>query len=109
MAVNLPKDVGIFPYEVLSAHPTVKLTWQDHMPHTEILQKTNCQSIEAIIMLGHVIRMEANHPTRKVLYGQLQVNKRDHRGDIWGLHSLAATLSPTSANGRGQENRTPLF
>lgn len=53
------------------------ITWRDRVPHTEILTKTNCRSIEAMITqhqlrwLGHVVRMPPNRLPRRVLYGQL--------------------------------------
>ncbi|KAJ8346418.1 hypothetical protein SKAU_G00278190 [Synaphobranchus kaupii] len=53
------------------------ITCRDRVPHSEILVKTNCRSIEAMITqhqlrrLGHVIRMPQNHLPRRMLYGQL--------------------------------------
>ena len=58
------------------------LTWQDHVPHREILAKTNCRSIEATITqhqlrwLGHVVRMPQDRLPRRVLYGQLHHGQR---------------------------------
>ncbi len=56
------------------------------MPHTEILEKTNCRSIEAMITqrqlqwLGHVIRMPPCRLPRRVLYGQLHHGRRSAGG-----------------------------
>lgn len=58
------------------------LTWHDRVPHTDILAKANCRSIEATITqhqlrwLGHVIRMPQDRLPRRVLYGQLHHGRR---------------------------------
>ncbi len=62
------------------------VTWRDHVPHTEILKKTNSRSIEAMITqrqlqwLGHVIRMPPCRLPRRVLYGQLHHGRRSAGG-----------------------------
>lgn len=62
------------------------ITWCDRVPHTEILRRTGCKSIEATITqhqlrwLGHVIRMPYNRLPRRVLYGQLQLGQRSAGG-----------------------------
>ena len=62
------------------------ITWRDRVPHSEILAKTNCRSIEATITqhqlrwLGHVIRMPSNRLPRRVLYGQLRHGRRSAGG-----------------------------
>ncbi|XP_076067640.1 uncharacterized protein LOC143040433 [Oratosquilla oratoria] len=54
------------------------LTWKDRVPHTQILECTKSQCIEAMIAkqqlrwLGHVIRIPEERMPRKILYGQLQ-------------------------------------
>ncbi len=59
------------PYKLPSAHSGSYL--RDRVPHTEILKKTNCRSIEAMITqrqlqwLGHVIRMPPCRLPRRVL------------------------------------------
>lgn len=64
----------------------LKVTWQDWLPHIEILQKTNCWSIEATLMLhqlrwlGRVVRMPTSCLPRKVLYGQLHLASRSAGG-----------------------------
>ncbi len=56
------------------------------MPHTEILKKTSCRSIEAMITLrqlqwlGHVIRMPPCRLPHRVLYGQLHHGRRSAGG-----------------------------
>ena len=58
------------------------VSWKDRIPHTEILCKTNCSSVEATVTqhqlrwLGHVIRMPEERLPRKVLYGQLHLGQR---------------------------------
>ena len=58
------------------------ITWRDRVPHTEILGRTGCKSIEATITrhqlrwLGHVTRMPYNRLPRRVLYGQLHLGQR---------------------------------
>ncbi len=62
------------------------VTWRDHVPHTEILKKTNFRSIEAMITqrqlqwLGHVIRMPPCRLPRRVFYGQLHHGQRSPGG-----------------------------
>ncbi|KAJ3582234.1 hypothetical protein NHX12_015722 [Muraenolepis orangiensis] len=53
------------------------ITWRDRVPHSEVLSKTNCRSIEATITqhqlrwLGHVVRMPSNRlPRRRSAGGQ---------------------------------------
>ena len=62
------------------------ITWQDRVPHSEILSKTHCRSIEATITqhqlrwLGHVVRMPTSQLPRRVLYGQLHHGRRSAGG-----------------------------
>ncbi|KAJ3581834.1 hypothetical protein NHX12_016178 [Muraenolepis orangiensis] len=62
------------------------ITWRDRVPHSEVLSKTNCRSIEATITqhqlrwLGHVVRMPSNRLPRRVLYGQLHHGRRSAGG-----------------------------
>ena len=58
------------------------LTWRDRIPHTQILERSNCTSIEAILTkrqlrwTGHVIRMPDNRLPKQILYGQLETGLR---------------------------------
>ena len=58
------------------------LSWQDRLPHTHILERTNCTSIEALITqrqlrwVGHVIRMPDDRLPKQILYGQLKDGRR---------------------------------
>ena len=62
------------------------ITWRDRVPHTEILKRTGCKSIEANIAqyqlrwLGHVIRMPPNRLPHRLLYGQLHQGQRSAGG-----------------------------
>ena len=62
------------------------LTWKDRITHTQIFDRTNTTSIEAIITkrqlrwLGHVIRMPDERLPRQILYGQLQDSLRRSGG-----------------------------
>ncbi|KAJ3581699.1 hypothetical protein NHX12_016361, partial [Muraenolepis orangiensis] len=62
------------------------ITWRDRVPHSEVLSKTNCRSIEATITqhqlrwLGHVVRMPSNRLPGRVLYGQLHHGRRSAGG-----------------------------
>lgn len=53
------------------------ITWQDRVPHTDILHRTDSISIEAALTqrqlrwVGHVIRMPGCRLPRQVLYGQI--------------------------------------
>lgn len=50
------------------------VSWQDRIPHVQILERTGCTSMEAMITkrqlrwLGHVIRMSEDRLPRQVLY-----------------------------------------
>ena len=58
------------------------VTWKDRIPHTEILKRTNCYSIEAMLIrrqfrwVGHVLRMPEHRLPRQVLCGELSQGKR---------------------------------
>ena len=62
------------------------LTWRDRIPHTQILERTKCTSIEAMVTkrqlrwLGHVIRMPDNRLPKQILYGQLKDGQRRQGG-----------------------------
>ena len=62
------------------------ITWQDRIPHVDILQATSSTSIEAMIMkrqlrwVGHVIRMPENRLPRQLLYGELLEGTRSVGG-----------------------------
>ena len=58
------------------------LTWQDRVPHTDMLKHAGLPSIESLLLgrqlkwLGHVFRMPTTRLPKKVLYGQLSEGRR---------------------------------
>ena len=62
------------------------LTWQDKVPHSEILHRTNLLSIESTLAekqlrwIGHVIRMPEHRLPRQILYSQLPEARRNPGG-----------------------------
>lgn len=58
------------------------LSWEDRVPHTEILNRTESTCMEAAVAkkhlqwIGHTIRMPDHRLPRQVLYGQLHSAKR---------------------------------
>ena len=64
----------------------LRLTWKDKVTHNEILQRTNCDSIEAHIArrtlrwVGHVIRMPDERLPKQVLFSELAEGTRSAGG-----------------------------
>ena len=64
----------------------LKIKWQDRIPDTEVLKKAGMQSIHTLLKLpqlrwtGHVIRMPNERLPKKILYGELEMDKRYHGG-----------------------------
>ena len=62
------------------------LTWQDKVPHSQILQRAETTSIEAMLAkkqlrwVGHVFRMPEHRLPRQVMYGQLPEARRNPGG-----------------------------
>ena len=60
--------------------------WQDKIPNTEILERSNCVSIQAMLMrqqlrwTGHICRMEDNRLPKLMLYGELTTGYRSRGG-----------------------------
>ena len=60
----------------------VKITWQDRIPDTDVLERAWMQSIHTLLKLaqlrwtGYVTRMPDECLPKKILYGELQVGKR---------------------------------
>ena len=76
-------------FHIQSLQHILGLTWADRIPHVEILQRTGCFSIEALIIkrqlrwIGHVIRMPENRLhrlPRKLFYGELTSGYRSCGG-----------------------------
>ena len=64
----------------------LKIKWQDRIPDTEVLKRAGMQSVHTLLKLaqlrwtGHVTRMPDEHLPKKILYGELQAEKRSHGG-----------------------------
>ena len=60
----------------------LKLTWQDRVPHVDILQRTGMVSVECMLRrnglrwAGHVFRMPDSRLPKQVIYGQLTEGSR---------------------------------
>ena len=59
------------------------IRWQDRVTNTEVFKRTNCISMEAMLLkscphwTGHVVRMEDHRIPKQLLFGELE---RDRRG-----------------------------
>ena len=64
------------------------ITWRDKIPHTEILRRTDCVSLECLLhrgqlrWLGHVVRMPENRLPKHLLYGELAEGRRSVGGQM---------------------------
>ena len=64
----------------------LKIRWQDKITDTEVLKKAKMQSVHTLLKLaqlrwtGHVTRMSDERLPKKVLYGELQEEKRSQGG-----------------------------
>lgn len=73
-------------YHIRCLQRILGISWRDRVPHTDILSRTKCVSIEATVShhqlrwLGHVIRMPEERLPRKTLYGQLHEGERTAGG-----------------------------
>ena len=62
------------------------ITWRDKVPHTEILQRARCTSIESywkgnqLRWIGHVGRMSDARIPKQLLYGELTIGDRSSGG-----------------------------
>ena len=59
------------------------ISWLDHVTNLEVLERANSTSIESMLIkaqlrwVGHVIRMEEFRLPRCLMYGELQLGKRN--------------------------------
>ena len=59
------------------------ISWQDHITNLEVLERANSTSIETVLIkaqlqwVGYVIRMEEFRMPRRLMYGKLQLGKRN--------------------------------
>ena len=64
------------------------ITWKDRVPHTVVLERTGCVSLESMInrnllrWLGHVIRMDDSRLPKQLLYGELTEGRRAAGGQL---------------------------
>ncbi len=60
----------------------LRIRWQDKIPDTEVLTRSNMMSIHTMLMKhqlrwsGHLIRMEDSRIPKQIFYGELQSGKR---------------------------------
>jgi len=60
----------------------LNITWQDHVPHQDILKRTSIPSMYSLLRqrrlrwLGHVFRMKDGRLPKDILYGQLALGTR---------------------------------
>ena len=63
-------------------HSILGIRWQDRATNTEVFKRTNCISIEAMLLksclrwTGHVIRMEDQRIPKQLLFGELEQGHR---------------------------------
>ena len=61
----------------------LSICWQDRVTNLEVLDRANSNSIESMLLkvqlrwVGHVIRMEEFWVPRRLMYGELQLGKRN--------------------------------
>ena len=66
----------------------LKINWQQHIPDTEILERTDMLGVEAMIMkaqfrwVGHVSRMSDDRLPKQIFYSQLQAGHRSQGGQL---------------------------
>ena len=58
------------------------IRWQDRVTNTQVFERTNCISIEAMLLksclrwTGHVVRMEDHRIPKQLLFGELEQGQR---------------------------------
>ena len=63
-----------------------KIKWQDKIPDTEVLTRSNMMSIHTLLKkyqlrwTGHVVRMQDTRLPKKILFGELKSGKRSRGG-----------------------------
>ena len=75
-------------FHMNSLRKILGITWKDRVPHTEILDRTGCVSLESLLnrnilrWLGHVVRMEDCRLPKQLLYGELTEGQRTAGGQL---------------------------
>ena len=89
----------------------LKIKWQDRIPDTEALKMAGMQSVHTLLKLaqlrwtGHVTRMSDELLPKKILYGELQVGKRSHSGQMKRYKDTPKASLKTSAYQQSHGNR----
>ena len=72
----------------------LNITWQDHVPHQDILKRTSIPSMYSLLRqrrlrwLGHVFRMKDGRLPKDILYGQLALAP-----GVWDVHPCVSRMS----------------
>ena len=75
-------------FHMRSLQRLLGITWRDKIPHTEVLRKTGCISLESLLnrnklrWTGHVVRMDNDRLPKQLLYGELAEGQRTVGGQI---------------------------
>ena len=87
------KDLDKF--HMNSLRRIIGITWRDKVPHTEVLRRTGCTSLETILnrnllrWLGHVVRMDEDRLPKQLLYGELAEGRRSAGGQLRRYKDIA--------------------
>ena len=72
----------------------LNIKWQSLAPDTDVLQRSHCTSIEAMLILnqmcwvGHIMRMEANRLPKQLSYRELLTAKHPQHKPRKGLRTI---------------------
>ena len=75
-------------FHIKSLQLLLGISWKDKIPHSEILKRTDCTSIEYLLnraqlrWVGHVVRMPRSRIPKQLLYGELTEGKRSVGGQL---------------------------
>ena len=75
-------------FHMRSLQRLLGITWKDKIPHTEILRRTGCVSLESLLnrnklrCTGHVIRMDNDRLPKQLFYGELVEGQRAVGGQL---------------------------
>ena len=65
------------PYRSATILEILRIKWSDFVSNEEVLQRSGAEDIEMIVIksrlrwLGHVARMNGDHPVKSLIYGEL--------------------------------------
>ena len=75
-------------FHIRSLQKMLNLTWQDRVPHSEIIRRASTTTIETMLATkqlrwtGHIYRMSEDRLPRQLLYGQLSTGQRNQGGPM---------------------------